>query len=81
MSTDVEISEKEARYRQELAVKHSAEYPDGCPDWCDACAERLGCRNGRHEWPRDYADGDSCYCGHLYLFANAVDERPHVRTR
>jgi hypothetical protein len=63
---------------RERRERHAKEYPDGCPDWCDACAERLKCKGDRHDWPRDFSDGDTCYCGAFYLVANAVDDRPHI---
>lgn len=58
--------------------RHAETHPDGCSDWCADCAERLTCKDGRHEWPNDYSDGDTCYCGAFYLIANSVDERPHI---
>lgn len=38
------------------------------------------CRNGRHFWPSDYTDGDTCECGGLYLFTvpSGPDEGPRV---
>lgn len=64
---------------RERDERHAEEHPDGCPDWCERCRERLECRNGRHEWPRDFSDGDTCFCGEFYLHANAINERPHIQ--
>ena len=37
------------------------------------------CKNGTHEWPSDYSDGDTCNCGGLYLFHySAGHEGPYV---
>lgn len=63
---------------QDRRRRHAQSHPDGCPDWCDDCIERLRCPVGRHEWPRTFSDGDTCYCGSFQLFANSVDDRPHV---
>ncbi len=73
--TDREISESMRLSRQR---EHAKVNPDGCSDWCDDCQRRLACKDGRHEWPRDFSDGDMCYCGEFYLVANAADERPHI---
>lgn len=68
----------EQQYARELREQHAKNHPDGCPDWCKDCQARLTCKDGRHEWPPDYSDGDTCFCGALYLHANAIGERPHV---
>ncbi len=64
--------------KADRAEDHRHAYLDGCPDWCEACRERLMCKDGRHEWPRDYSDGDTCYCGAFYLTVNDVDGRPRI---
>ena len=64
----------------ERKKRHAELHPDGCSDWCDDCEARLTCTNGRHEWPRNYSDGDTCFCGALTLSANSVDERPHTQS-
>lgn len=47
---------------------HALTWPDGCDAGCRACESRLAyrCDDG-HEWPADYASGDTCWCGGLYL--------------
>lgn len=73
--TSQQITEDMQRDRDEA---HAQQHPDGCPDWCARCQLRLMCKDGRHEWPRDFSDGDTCFCGAFYLVANGVDERPHI---
>jgi hypothetical protein len=36
------------------------------------------CPNGRHVWPPDYGDGDTCDCGKFYLFVHSDDGGPRV---
>lgn len=73
--TDEEV---DAAVINDRAEHHARLFPDGCSEWCEACKARLMCKASRHEWPRDYSDGDTCYCGMVYLIANSVDQRPHV---
>ncbi len=81
MSLPVEkviVSDVIREYVAKKKHNHIEQHPDGCPDWCADCADRLTCKGGRHEWPRDFSDGDTCFCGGFYLIANSVDERPHI---
>jgi hypothetical protein len=78
----VERSEQASREdKTRKAIQHIKDHPDGCADWCHDCEERLRCKNERHEWPRDYSDGDTCFCGQYYLFVNNVDGRPYIIER
>jgi hypothetical protein len=36
------------------------------------------CPNGRHTWPPDYSDGDTCNCGMFYLFVHSDERGPRV---
>jgi hypothetical protein len=36
------------------------------------------CGDGKHQWPADAADGDTCNCGQWYRFPNRIEESlPH----
>jgi hypothetical protein len=39
------------------------------------------CPNGRHVWPPDYSDGDTCDCGKFYLFVHNDEGGPRVIER
>lgn len=61
----------------------------GCWCWCDPTKCSIHqpkpmpvlvtegrCRDGRHFWPEDADEGDTCECGQWYRFADRIEATP-----